>query len=568
MCSRRLLTLGGSVAVSLLVVSSAFAQLTKDEQKCIDGYNNKLRLVSQQAGKDYRSCIKNAGKGQANADNCLATDGPGKISGKAGKVTELYTGGKCNGMEPIQQGAATGNAAHTNGPLDLTRDIFGDPVLDGTVVSVDKDTAKCQDKMVQRSGQAFTEIIKAHRSCVKNGMKSGAISDATTLDATCGTFNQIDAGGKAGAKLSKLGADVSAACASLAPATVAPGECAASGSAAALGTCLQARTRCRACETLNTADGQDIDCDTFDNGLADSSCGGVTYACNLANTSSLVLGTQSLGLPVVPSGSLAITCGGQDGNGDAACSCEVVSFNAIVIAGIGDVCVNPASGCASGTLDCNGGTTQDVQLVTDHNIGACAGDAACQTACDSYCGGLGAGFARISYGCEGFCQGGANAGNACTSDSQCTGGQCSGGEPVAHAGTCNCSCQASGLGAASGAGSLSCEVGTQINVELSPTGICGDAAPGIQLPPVCGAVTTTTAVGGVLDANNSMGTTLPPYATLTNPPGIGTYPNSTTGTGLSCGALPSVTGLKLVGHLAFPDSTLGDILSINTFVCQ
>ena len=143
--------------------------LPKEDQKCIDQYNNKLRLVSAAAGKDYRNCIKNAGKGTPGAEGCLTGDTPGKIAGKAQKVTDLYAvGGKCTGAEPIQQGAAAGNAAHTQGPLDLTHDIFGDPVLDATVVSVDKDTAKCQDKMEQRSGQAFTEIVKAHRSCKKN----------------------------------------------------------------------------------------------------------------------------------------------------------------------------------------------------------------------------------------------------------------------------------------------------------------------------------------------------------------------------------------------------------------
>src|SRR6476619_7421103 len=112
MCSRRLFELGGAIAVSVLIAGSALAQLPKEDQKCIDQYNNKLRLVSATAGKDYRSCIKNAAKGTPNADNCLATDAPGKIAGKAAKVTALY-GDKCTGAEVIQQGVFFNDTATT-----------------------------------------------------------------------------------------------------------------------------------------------------------------------------------------------------------------------------------------------------------------------------------------------------------------------------------------------------------------------------------------------------------------------------------------------------------------------
>jgi len=570
MCSRRLLTLGGSVAVTLLVASSVFAvPLPSADQKCIDGYNNKLRLVSAQAGKDYRTCIKNAGKGTPGAENCLATDGPLKIAGKAAKVTDLYTAMKCTGSEVIQQGAATGNAAHTQGPLDLTHDIFGDPVNDLTVVSVDKPTAKCQDKMEQRSGQAFTEIVKAHRSCKKNAMKAGTVIDEATLDATCGTFALIDSGGKAGAKLAKLGADVSAACATLTPATVAPGECSTSVDATALGNCLQARTKCRACETLNAADGQAMNCDTFDDGSSNGSCvqsiNVGSHICTLGAGSAINLGTQALPLALSPTGTVQIACGSTDGAGKAACGCNVQSFGVLVIPAIGDVCINPAT-CPSGEIDCDGGNAENVDLVADHNIGACTDDNSCAASCNVYCGGLGAGYSRLSYGCEGFCQGGTNNNNVCTSDSQCPGGACTGAEPVvaSHSGKCNCTCQGEGIGSPAAAGSLSCEIGTQINVELPSNGICDQAMPTIQLAPVCGAVTTAQAKGLVKNANNTPAKTIPPIG------GVGTAPDIINGIATTCGTIQTstLTGLKLVGHLGFFDSTLGDIFSTNTFICQ
>ena len=281
--------------------------------------------------------------------------------------------------------------------------------------------------------------------------------------------------------------------------------------------------------------------------------------CTLTTGSELFLQTQALPLTLTPTGSFSIDCGAAGAGGTAACACELMQFGAVVIPAIGDVCVNPATGCQPGTVDCDGGAPLDVSLDADHNIGSCTSDAACATACDAHCSGLGAGFARQSYGCEGHCQGGSNAGGACTLDSQCPGGQCPGGEPVGHADTCNCVCAGDHLGDPSRAGGLFCNLGTQINVELPSTGACGDQNATIQLAPVCGGISTETSTGVIRHANNSATTTIPAAGA-----------ESVDGTNLTCSALTThtITGLKLVGQLGFFDSTLGDIRTRNTFVCQ
>jgi len=568
MCSRRLLTLGGSLA-ALLIAGSALAQgLPKEDQKCIDQYNNKLRLVSQQAGKSARKCVKDAAKAGSDPDACVVTNTDGKIAGKEAKVTALYTDLKCTGAEVIQQGAATGNAAHRNAITDFIHTALGDPV---GVLPINKDDGKCLDKGVQRSTQAITEIIKAHRKCKKDAMKAGTVTDEATLDATCGTFAQIDGGGKAAAKLAKLSADVGAACA--VTTTPISGlfdglDAGCHASAGALGTCLVSESRCTACLILNEADGQSMDCDAFDDNSANGSCGFVSinvgaHTCTLGGGSLLALGTQALPLNVVPSGTIDITCGATAPGGKASCTCEVDSFAPIVIPAIGDVCVNPAPGCPAGEIDCDGGNSLNVDLVADHNIGACASDTACAASCDAYCGGLGGTYSKANYGCEGFCQGGVNNDVACAADTFCTGGSCTGADPPGHAGTCNCACQGVGLGGASAAGSLACAVGTQIDVELPTDGDCLDANT-ISLSPICGEVTTTTASGRVIDANNMGGKTIPPVG------GVGVAPNVQNGVGIDCNTASgsTLTGLTMVGHLGFFDSTLGDIFAANKFVCQ
>jgi hypothetical protein len=103
----------------------------------------------------------------------------------------------------------------------------------------------------------------------------------------------------------------------------------------------------------------------------------------------------------------------------------------------------------------------------------------------------------------------------------------------------------------------------QIDVELPSDGDCNDANT-ISLAPICGAVTTGTATGEVLNANNTNGKTIPPIG------GTGTAPASASGVGINCNTLATstTTGLTAVGYLGFFDSVLGDIFSADKFVCQ
>jgi hypothetical protein len=280
--------------------------------------------------------------------------------------------------------------------------------------------------------------------------------------------------------------------------------------------------------------------------------------CTLGAGSQLFLQTAALPLTLVPTGTFSIECGVPGPDGTTDCACELMEFGAVVIPAIGDVCVNPASGCEPGRVDCNGGAALDVDLNADHNIGTCESNAECATACDAHCTALGAGYVRQSHGCEGYCLGGSNDEAECSRDSECTGGQCPGGEPVAHFQTCNCVCAGTDLGDASAPGGMACNLGTQINVELPSDGDCGDTAT-IRLAPVCGNVSTETSTGVVTDANNTAGSTIPA-------PGA----ESVEGVEVSCENFKAgnITGLQLRGQLGFFDSTLGDIRARNTFSCQ
>jgi hypothetical protein len=88
----RLSMLATGCVLALALGSTARAALNSAQQKCIDGYNTKLRLVSQQAGKSARACIKKAGKNlEPNPDTCIVNNTDNKIAGKEAKVADLVS---------------------------------------------------------------------------------------------------------------------------------------------------------------------------------------------------------------------------------------------------------------------------------------------------------------------------------------------------------------------------------------------------------------------------------------------------------------------------------------------
>jgi hypothetical protein len=558
MCTRRLLTLGGSVAVSLLIAASAFAQLSKEDQKCIDQYNNKLRLVSQTSGKDYRKCVKNAGKGkEADPDTCVKNDTPGKISGKTAKVDALFAaGGKCDPVPAvIVQSAAVGNQAHIDGTENLTFDLFGDPV--SGVVSPGKDEAKCQDKAIQRSMQLFTEKVKVFRKCKKDGMKAGTVTDAATLETECLTPTIPDPKSKISKKATKLTGDVGAACTGVSIATLFPGVCSGSANATALGDCIERQTECRVCETLNAADGTARDCDLFDDGLANGSCVTVVeHKCVLDNTpaaSQIQIHIAALPIPLVFPlvGALDLGAGGTF------TTCGVQTLDPINIPMIGNVCITGTAGCDPGSRHCGpgAGPALGIDVSSDGNIGACTSNADCETTCAAACGAL-----TATGQCTGFCSDGAE--GACTNDAAClpNDGACNGPDPVlpAQQNICQCACTDVAAHGASDPGDLQCNLGSSLNVETSAP--CDGTDITIAVGQTCIPLSTQRATSSIIDANFTPASVVPP------PPNV----NDQTGAPLACATFDSstTTGLVGVGAVNFFGSALGDLAVGLKATCQ
>jgi len=257
------------------------------------------------------------------------------------------------------------------------------------------------------------------------------------------------------------------------------------------------------------------------------------------------------------SGALDIACSAVDPNtGKAACQCIIQDIDPFLLSGVGFICITPSdpnNPCDLGEIDCDGGNGLDVDVMSDHNIGACTGNPDCNSQCVTHCAGLGKSL--FDAGCEGFCEGGSSDGSPCTQDSSCPGGACNGGDFLPHGNVCGCSCLDVG-GVPSAAGGLQCNAGAVINVEIAAPCEGADVliAVGTRCIPL-----TTEAVSLIIDNSDNLSGVELPSGGL-----------SGSGTAAVCNDLTTstTTGMVLAGAVNFFDSTLGDLAVGLTFTCR
>ncbi len=272
-----------------------------------------------------------------------------------------------------------------------------------------------------------------------------------------------------------------------------------------------------------------------------------------SSVSTVQIATQALPLPpFAATGAVDIDCGAVNPTtGKAACDCSLQYFDPINIIGIGYICFTPGAPCPAGEIDCDGGNGLDVDMQSDHNVGACTGNPDCAAQCVAFC----APASVFNSGCEGFCVGGVNDGLPCTDDSDCPGGSCPGKDGLPHGNICGCDCLDIG-GAPSRAGGLQCNMPVNIDVEINPP--CGDGDVLIAVGTRCLPLTTETVTSQMHNANNSGGKNFPVPAT------------NLLGVPADCLDLETsiLTGTRMVGSLNFFDSTIGDLTTAEDFTCQ
>jgi hypothetical protein len=568
------------LAAGLLLAapSGVLAQLPPEQQACISRVNKAGAKVAAAQGKVNSTCLKNALKGRdPDAQFCLTTDPKHKLA-KAAEKTFSEAVRWCSSPPPFGfSDPSTVTQAAISQQLALIADIFGSD-LDSAIRVLPPDSAHpatggpqgaCQAAVLKAYDKLVAAKLKTFVSCKRAGMKLETILDGAGLEEECmhdpgtGGSGIPDSKGKIEKARSKLRDTVDKKCilSEVQLDRAFPGECFWALGAQEVADCIDERVECRVCLMLNQMDDLSVDCDEFDDGLLNVSCGGLVgnHKCVFGGAgSSIQILTQPLPLPpFAASGGMDINCGDADkATGKAPCDCELQFLDPINIPSIGFICFTPGDPndpCDTGEIDCDGGNSLDIDMQSNHNIGPCTGNADCESQCAAHCAGSGA--TVFNDACEGFCQEGVNADNPCTADSDCPGGSCGGKDGGPHGNICGCDCLTIG-GNPSVPGGLQCNMGAVIDVEIAPP--CADGDVLIAVGQRCIPLTTETLTSQLHNTNNT------PAKDFPVPPFTGS------GAALLCEDLATsvTTGLSLVGTVNFFDSTIGDLHTNQTLVCQ
>ena len=252
-------------------------------QRCISKMNKRGAAVAKAQHAVNALCLAGAAKGALpagvpTAQACLSADPNTKVA-KAQAKTLSVEAAKCIPSDLpnfAYEGGAVVNAAGVAQPIGLVEDLFGAD-LDAAVRPklTDKAGARCQKNVLNATQQLSNGLYKSafrEKKLLLAGKDDGTLarSDAV-LALLLGEFLLADATGKIAAQEASVRTAVRTSCTAGILDTAFPG-CAPSASLNEMASCAIGAARCRFCRGFNAFDGIAIDCEAFDDDLANASC--------------------------------------------------------------------------------------------------------------------------------------------------------------------------------------------------------------------------------------------------------------------------------------------------------
>jgi len=252
--------------------SSPLACQSRDQQACITALNANFEKVARVRGRAIAKCIKNQSRKGESASACLALPDP-KLD-KARQKTSSDEARRC--AEPPDFGPLEAdpiNEAAVDAEDATLAAVFGVDI-DMAIVSrdADRDAEKCQQAIVKTTYDCQHAFIKEFNRCKKNFLKKGAAVDASGIERCLGYDPKQRIAKKCDPVTGQLAAKVlPRSCEGVDLSGVAPG--CDTASAAELAECVDATIACNVCRGVNAGDALDEDCDLFDDGVDNASCG-------------------------------------------------------------------------------------------------------------------------------------------------------------------------------------------------------------------------------------------------------------------------------------------------------
>ncbi|MFT4572159.1 MAG: hypothetical protein ACI91F_003057, partial [Candidatus Binatia bacterium] len=267
----------GVLAASLFFTAAAAQAQPQSsaQQRCITAVNEAAAKVAKLQGKENYGCLRlaTAASMATDGDTCMRADLRSRIAKARSKV--LITAGQtcASGPDFGFTDVDTITDAAVDQDIALVGDFFSDDLASGALLSdSNRDGARCQTTALRAADGAMKAKLKAFGKCLKLGLKQGTIVEADDIAGCIGV-----AGGhitaSAGKTLDKLAKAVTDKCAGQTASAAFAGSCASSANTATLSSCLQTAVECRFCTMTADMFSLDFDCDGFDDGIVNGSCG-------------------------------------------------------------------------------------------------------------------------------------------------------------------------------------------------------------------------------------------------------------------------------------------------------
>ncbi len=389
--------------LALVLATPATAQLTSTQVKCVRTLTKDGGKVSKAESKLAQKCMKDGANGKlaGTTDECIDDDVKGKVASSKSKTfgDELS---KCpDGSGFVVTSAVQVNASSQYQTLELLHDLLGpntDLALQGNI-----DNKRCQQKVQKALDKLLATKLKSYGKCLKTAAATAV--DITPLDAC---LSALPSDSKVQRAIEKLTDARIKSCAPINLPTIFPGNCAGEILPNDFDACAEALAECRACTVLGGSNGLTVDCDLFDNGVADLSCDVAAPVCGDGNVDpgeDCDPGAE----PLCCQSNCTIELDGLACDDGAFCNGPEMCLSG--------VCTSPGDPC-SGGADCNAACNEGTDDCFDAGGSACTDDG--NECTDDVCDGAGA------------CAHPGNI-NPCTDDgNECTDDFCDGGGTCAH----------------------------------------------------------------------------------------------------------------------------------------
>jgi hypothetical protein len=269
-----------------LVSTSTVESQTKGQQKCAGTINKGYSKAAAATGKSLGNCSKAIAKGQIGGTiiDCITADADQRILKSIVKASEGIVK-HCSGNDkdgnplyPDFGGGASGTIGDDIGAIapTVTPIAAGGGLLQVTPESVDSQRSVCEVGVGRAVAKCVDTINKEYDKCAKLGLKGKKRKSFVVAEDIEACVTE-DAKGKVakacGAIAGKLGSTVAKVCTGVDFSTVFGACSVLPVDAAEAAACIEQSTRCSACLGRTSVMGLTTDCDLYDDGLANVSCG-------------------------------------------------------------------------------------------------------------------------------------------------------------------------------------------------------------------------------------------------------------------------------------------------------